>query len=60
MEYQDVMKQKLILVYMSDYGKEVMMKSEEIYCDGTFATAPKHFRQIFFLMGKIKELIFDC
>ena len=55
MEYQDVMQQRLLMVYLSDLGKQVMEMSEEIYADGTFATAPKGFCQIYFLMGKIKN-----
>jgi hypothetical protein len=46
----------MILVFMSDYGKWVLSKSEHVFCDGTFDTAPPPFKQIYFLLGKMPEM----
>ena len=44
---------KLMLVFMSEFGKDILGRSETMYCDGTFATAPEPFKQIFFVMGQM-------
>jgi hypothetical protein len=36
----------IMMVFMSNYGKWVLSKSEQAFCDGIFDTAPPPFKQI--------------
>ena len=47
--------EKLLMVFISDLGKDILSKSETIYCDGTLDTAPTPFKQIYFIMGQMKD-----
>jgi hypothetical protein len=46
----------MIMIFMSDYGKWVLSKSEQVFCDGTFDTAPPPFKQIYFLLGQMPNM----
>jgi hypothetical protein len=46
MDYSDEAKTKLLMVYISEHGRSVLERSEELYCDGTFNTAPPPFSQV--------------
>ncbi len=46
----------MIMVFMSDYGKWVLSKSEQVFCDGTFDTAAPPLKQIYFLLGQMPNM----
>jgi FLYWCH zinc finger domain len=46
MGYLDDAQTKFLMLYISDQGKEVLEKATELYCDGTFSTAPEPFSQV--------------
>jgi FLYWCH zinc finger domain len=46
MGYVDAAETKMLLLFISDHGKWVLERSEELYCDGTFHTCPKPFLQV--------------
>lgn len=43
---------KLMMLYLSDHGKLVIERANEVYCDGTFDSAPHGFMQIYFILAK--------
>ena len=52
-EYMEpLLEEKLMLVFMSDLGRDILGRSETMYFDGTFATAPEPFKQIFLLWDR--------
>lgn len=40
---------EILAIFASDFGIEILAKAEIIYCDGTFATAPAPWCQIFII-----------
>jgi hypothetical protein len=46
MGYVDAAETKILHLFISDHGKWVLERSEELYCDGTFHTCPKPFLQV--------------
>jgi hypothetical protein len=47
--------EKLILIFMSDHGRWVLSRSEMLYIDGTFSSAPEPFTQLYFVLGKMPD-----
>ena len=54
-EYTDDEGEDCILIFISDHGKFILSKSEEIFIDGTFDTCPLPFSQIFVILGRIED-----
>ena len=53
-EFLDPLQTKLMLVYISDVGRHILQNAEVLFCDGTYNTAPDPFKQIYFVLGRIK------
>ena len=50
-EYVDDSQSKVMLVFMSDHGKNLLRNYKVIQGDGTFATCPSPFDQIYFIIA---------
>ena len=51
---------KKMLVFMSSFGKRVLSNANEYYGDGTFATAPVGFYQIYTIHGRLENESFPA
>lgn len=44
---------KRVVIYSSEEQLQALSKSKVLYMDGTFASAPGRFKQIFVIMGEV-------
>ncbi|CAF1589737.1 unnamed protein product, partial [Rotaria magnacalcarata] len=49
-----------ILMFSSNRQLEIFFKSEVIFCDGTFASAPPQFEQIYTIHAVYEDEVFPC
>ena len=42
-----------LVIFTTDSNLKHLSKSEAVYCDGTFNTAPKIFKQVYIIMGTV-------
>ena len=50
-EYVDDKQSQVMLIFMSDHGKNLLRNYKVIQCDGTFDTCPAPFDQIYFILA---------
>ena len=48
------------LIFMSDFGKRILESSEDWFMDGTFATVPEQFCQLYVIMGSQRGKLFPA
>ena len=48
------------LIFMTDFGKRILNSSDDWFMDGTFATVPEQFGQLYIIMGSQREKLFPA
>ena len=50
----------VVLIFMSDFGRNILKNSETWSSDGTFSTVPRDFSQIYVVFGSSHDKLFPC
>ena len=50
----------VVLIFMSDFGRNILKNSETWSSDGTFSTVPRDFSQIYVVFGSSHDKFFPC